>query len=242
MKKLRRWLVNIFLILLLLLGLLLIFNKGFRNMIMAWNANKYQVTKIDKKTLKDNDKDGVGDFDFSKVNPISFEDVMKNQLNAQKLPVIGGIAIPDLGINLPIFRGIGNVELTYGAGTMKPDAVMGQGNYALASHHVSGVTGAPQLLFTPLERAKKDMVIYITDKEKIYQYKIRDVQVMTPEHVEVIDDHLGKKELTLVTCDDIEAVNRIIVFADYVNEFPFDTAKKDVKQAFEVSYNQFTNF
>ncbi|MGO3418021.1 MAG: class A sortase [Pseudolactococcus laudensis] len=242
MKKLRRWLVNIFLILLLLLGLLLIFNKGFRNMIMAWNANKYQVTKIDKKTLKDNDKDGVGDFDFSKVNPISFEDVMKNQLNAQKLPVIGGIAIPDLGINLPIFRGIGNVELTYGAGTMKPDAVMGQGNYALASHHVSGVTGAPQLLFTPLERAKKDMVIYITDKEKIYQYKIRDVQVMTPEHVEVIDDHPGKKELTLVTCDDIEAVNWIIVFADYVNEFPFDTAKKDVKQAFEVSYNQFTNF
>ncbi len=190
MKKLRRWLVNIFLILLLMLGLLLIFNKGFRNMIMAWNANKYQVTKIDKKTLKDNDKDGVGDFDFSKVNPISFEDVMKNQLNVQKLPVIGGIAIPDLGINLPIFRGIGNVELTYGAGTMKPDAVMGKGNYALASHHISGVAGAPQLLFTPLERAKNGMVIYITDKEKIYQYKIRDVQVMTPDHVEVIDGPL----------------------------------------------------
>ena len=131
MKKVRRWLVNIFLILLLLLGLLLIFNKGFRNMIMAWNANKYQVTKIDKKTLKQNNRKGIGDFDFSKVNPISFEDVMKNQLNAQKLPVIGGIAIPDLGINLPIFRGIGNVELMYGAGTMKPDAVMGQGNYAL---------------------------------------------------------------------------------------------------------------
>ena len=242
MKKVRRWLVNIFLILLLLLGLLLIFNKGFRNMIMAWNANKYQVTKIDKKTLKQNNRKGIGDFDFSKVNPISFEDVMKNQLNAQKLPVIGGIAIPDLGINLPIFRGIGNVELMYGAGTMKPDAVMGQGNYALASHHVSGVTGAPKLLFTPLERAKKDMVIYITDKEKIYQYKIRDVQIMTPDHVEVIDDHPGKKELTLVTCDDIEAVNRIIVFADYVKVFPFDTAQKNVTKSFEVSYNQFTNF
>ncbi len=242
MKKLRRWLVNILLILLLMLGLLLIFNKGFRNMLMAWNANKYQVTKIDKKTLKQNNQEGIGNFDFSKVNPISFEDVMKNQLNAQKLPVIGGIAIPDLGINLPIFRGIGNVELMYGAGTLKEDSVMGQGNYALASHHVTGVTGAPQLLFTPLERANKDMTIYITDKEKIYQYKIRDVQVMTPDHVEVIDDHPGKKELTLVTCDDIEAVNRIIVFADYVKEFPFDTAPKDVTQSFEVSYNQFTNF
>ena len=242
MKKLRRWLVNILLILLLMLGLLLIFNKGFRNMLMAWNTNKYQVTKIDKKTLKQNNQEGIGNFDFSKVNPISFEDVMKNQLNAQKLPVIGGIAIPDLGINLPIFRGIGNVELMYGAGILKEDSVMGQGNYALASHHVTGVTGAPQLLFTPLERANKDMTIYITDKEKIYQYKIRDVQVMTPDHVEVIDDHPGKKELTLVTCDDIEAVNRIIVFADYVKEFPFDTAPKDVTKSFEVSYNQFTNF
>ncbi len=29
MKKVRRWLVNIFLVLLLMLGLLLIFNKGF---------------------------------------------------------------------------------------------------------------------------------------------------------------------------------------------------------------------
>jgi sortase A len=148
MKKVRRWLVNIFLVLLLMLGLLLIFNKGFRNMLMAWNANKYQVTKIDKNTLKKNNQKGIGDFDFSKVNPISFEDVMKNQLNAQKLPVIGGIAIPDLGINLPIFRGIGNVELTCTVLVrLKPDAVMGQGNYALASHHVSGVTGAPQLLF-----------------------------------------------------------------------------------------------
>ncbi len=242
MKKVRRWLVSIFLVLLLMLGLLLIFNKGFRNMLMAWNANKYQVTKIDKNTLKKNNQKGIGDFDFSKVNPISFEDVMKNQLNAQKLPVIGGIAIPDLGINLPIFRGIGNVELMYGAGTLKEDAVMGQGNYALASHHVSGVTGAPQLLFTPLERAKKDMVIYITDKEKIYQYKIRDVQVMTPDHVEVIDDHPGKKELTLVTCDDIEAVNRIIVFADYVKEFPFDTAPKDVTKTIRVKTADWKGF
>ena len=79
MKKVRRWLVNIFLVLLLMLGLLLIFNKGFRNMLMAWNANKYQVTKIDKNTLKKNNQKGIGAFDFSKVNPISFEDVMKNQ-------------------------------------------------------------------------------------------------------------------------------------------------------------------
>ncbi|MDR1605577.1 MAG: class A sortase [Streptococcaceae bacterium] len=242
MKKIWRWLVNVFLVLLLLLGLVLIFNKGFRNMLMSWRTNQYQVSKVDKKVLKKNNQKGIGEFDFSTVESISFEDVMKNQWKAQKLPVIGGIAIPDLGINLPIFRGVGNVELMYGAGTMKDDQVMGEGNYALASHHVTGVTGAPQLLFTPLERAKNNMVIYITDKEKIYQYQIKEVKLVTPEHVEVIDDHPGKKELTLVTCDDIEAVKRIIVSADYVQTIDFATAQSNVKKAFETRYNQFSNF
>ncbi len=56
---------------------------------------------------------------------------------AQQLPVIGGIAIPELGINLPIFKGLGNTELIYGAGTMKEEQVMGgENNYSLASHHI----------------------------------------------------------------------------------------------------------
>ncbi len=36
----------------------------------------------------------------------------------KELPVVGNIAIPEVGINLPIFKGLGNTtELTYGAGT-----------------------------------------------------------------------------------------------------------------------------
>src|SRR5574341_562407 len=241
-KKIRRLLVNLFLVLLLLIGLGLIFNKGLRNMMLAYQSNQYQITKVSKKTIKQNNQKGVGDFDFAKVNPISFEDVMKSQWKNQKLPVIGGIAVPDLGINLPIFRGVGNSELMYGAGTMKENQVMGQANYTLASHHVSGVTGAPNLLFTPLERAEKGMMIYLTDKDTVYQYQIRDKKVMSPDHVEVIEDHPGVKELTLVTCDDLEAVNRIIVFADYLKSFPEDQAESNVKKAFESSYNQFSNF
>lgn len=86
---------------------------------------------------------------------------------AQQLPVIGGIAIPELGINLPIFKGLGNTELIYGAGTMKEEQVMGgENNYSLASHHIFGITGSSQMLFSPLERAQNGMSIYLTDKEK----------------------------------------------------------------------------
>ena len=70
---------------------------------------------------------------------------------SSKLPVIGGISIPELNMNLPIFKGLENVALYYGAGTMKENQVMGQGNYSLASHHVFGLTGANAMLFSPLE-------------------------------------------------------------------------------------------
>ena len=44
-----------------------------------------------------------------------------------KLPVVGGIAIPEVGINLPIFKGLGNTELTYGAGTSEGKSSHGWG-------------------------------------------------------------------------------------------------------------------
>ncbi|MGZ7204728.1 class A sortase, partial [Streptococcus pyogenes] len=92
--------------------------------------------------------------------------------------VIGGIAIPDFGVNLPIFKGLSNVALMYGAGTMKEDQVMGQGNYTLASHHVFGIAGASETLFSPLEKSKAGMKIYVTDKENIYVYVITEVEVL----------------------------------------------------------------
>ena len=92
-----------------------------------------------------------------------------------------GISIPELNMNLPIFKGFENVALYYGAGTMKENQVMGQGNYSLASHHVFGLTGANAMLFSPLEKAKAGMKIYITDKEKTYTYVISSVETVTPD-------------------------------------------------------------
>ena len=38
-----------------------------------------------------------------------------------KFPVIGGIAVPEVEINFAYFKGLDNVNLFYGAGTMKRD-------------------------------------------------------------------------------------------------------------------------
>lgn len=229
---------NLIAIILLIIGLGLMFNKTIRNSMIAWNSNKYQVQHVSKKTIKQNEK-SKGNFNFDSVKPISTDSVLQAQMASQKLPVIGGIAIPDIGINLPIFKGVGNTELIYGAGTMKENQVMGgDNNYSLASHHIFGMAGSSQMLFSPLERAKVGMAIYVTDKEKIYHYDINSVQTVTPDRIDVINDTPGFKEITLVTCTDAEATERIIVKGLLKEEMNFNDAPKKVLNAFNHSYNQ----
>lgn len=231
-----RW---ILIVTLFVVGLALIFNKSIRNTVIAWNTNKYQVTKVSKETIEKN-QTAQTSYDFSSVKSISTESVLQAQMDAQQLPVIGGIAIPEVGINLPIFKGLGNTELTYGAGTMKENQVMGgENNYSLASHHVFGIAGASDMLFSPLDKAKDGMKIYLTDKEKVYTYVITEVKVVQPTEVAVIDDTPGQSEVTLVTCTDAEATQRTIVKGKLESAVAYDQASSDIHDAFSKTYNQF---
>lgn len=205
-NKRKNILINIIATLLIIVALALIFNSSIRNMIMVWHTNRYQVSNVSKDKITQNKKAKTS-FNFDKVKSLSTEDVIKAQWKAQQLPVIGGIAIPELSMNLPIFKGLDNVGLYYGAGTMKETQQMGKGNYALASHHVFGITGASNMLFSPLDRAKAGMKIYLTDKEKIYTYSITSVENVAPDRVDVINDREGVNEVTLVTCEDAAATN-----------------------------------
>lgn len=239
-KKKFNWLINTLIGFIFIIGLVLIFNKPIRNMLIATKSNHYQLENVSKKKIEQNKKE-KSSFDFSAVKSVDFQSVLSSQFNSQDLPVIGGIAIPDLKINLPIFKGVGNTSLLYGAGTMKEEEVMGQGNYSLAGHNMSGFTSDLSILFTPLEQAKAGMVIYVTDKEDIYQYKIDNISTVTPDHVEVINDTPGKTEITLVTCADAQATHRTIVHGNYVDKTPFNKATSEMKNAFERKYNQMNN-
>lgn len=236
MKKRKRWIVNILIVLLLIVGLSLIFSKSIRNMLIANKTNSYQVSNYTADKLKKN-TETKANYDFAQVKAVDFSEVAGTQ-TAQNFPVVGGLAIPAVKVNLPVFLGVDSPQLLYGAGTMKKDQVMGQGNYALAGHHVFAIAGASDLLFSPLERAKADMKIYLTDKTDIYEYTIDKVYTVAPDDVAVIDDHEGQTEITLVTCTDAQATNRIIVHGTLTNKYAFSSASKDVLDAFEMKYNQ----
>ncbi|MCK3894472.1 class A sortase [Streptococcus suis] len=229
---------NLLTVVLILISLALIFNTSIRNFIIGWNTNKYQINNVTTEDIEKN-KQAETTFDFDQVQSISTEAILAAQWDAQRLPVIGGIAVPELGINLPIFKGVFNTSLMYGAGTMKENQEMGKGNYALASHHIFGVTGAADVLFSPLDRAKNGMKIYITDKTNVYTYVIDSVEIVSPESVYVIDDVEGRTEVTLVTCTDYNATQRIIVKGVLESTTPYNETAKDILDSFNKSYNQY---
>ena len=236
-KKRRNLLTNILAVFLILLSLVLIFNAQIRDIFMVWNTNKYQVSQVTKEKIEEN-KEAEGNFDFDSVKSISSEAVLAAQWDAQQLPVIGGIAIPEVEINLPIFKGLDNVNLFYGAGTMKANQKMGEGNYSLASHHIFTAENASQMLFSPLVNAKAGMKIYLTDKDKVYTYEIREVKHVTPDRVDEIEDRDGIKEITLVTCVDYDATERIIVKGDFKEVKAYSETSDDVLSAFNKPYKQ----
>ena len=230
-------LINILAGFLILLSLALIFNAQIRDLFMVWNTNKYQVSQVTKEKIEEN-KETEGNFDFESVKSISSEAVLAAQWDAQQLPVIGGIAIPEVEINLPIFKGLDNVNLFYGAGTMKANQKMGEGNYSLASHHIFTAENASQMLFSPLVNAKAGMKIYLTDKDKVYTYEIREVKHVTPDRVDEIEDRDGIKEITLVTCVDYNATERIIVKGDFKEVKAYSETSDDILSAFNQPYKQ----
>jgi len=238
-KNRKNLFINILASILILISLALIFNSQIRNIFMIWNTNKYQVSQVSKEKLEENER-ADGNFDFNSVKAISSEAVLAAQWDAQKLPVIGGIAIPELELNLPIFKGLNNINLYYGAGTMKPDQVMGQGNYSLASHHVFSAKNAENMLFSPLDRAEKGMKIYLTDKDKVYSYEITEVKRVTPDRVDEIQDREGIDEITLVTCVDYDAAERIIVKGILSETKSYAETSSDVLDAFNKPYKQFS--
>jgi len=234
-KQKRNWTIPAISIAMIIIGVLFMCNKPIRNKVIAHKVNQHQITKVPKETLQQN-QDAPATFDARDVEPISTDNIIASQISQpskQSFLTVAGIAIPDLRMNLPIYKGMDSTSLMYGAGTMKENQVLGQGNYALASHHVFGSNGAG-LLFSPLVNAQAGMKVYVTDTDKIYIYEITKKFEVEPTQGDVIDD-TDDPTLTLVTCTDFHAQKRTIVQAKLVDEEPYVTS--NFKGVFSYNYS-----
>lgn len=176
---------------------------------------KQELQAMTKKSIEENQKQKA-DFDFSKVKSIdpkasltapkkfassgSFE---RKALATKKTSgAIGEIAVTAVKMQLPIMKGLSDYALSTGAGTMRADQKMGEGNYPLAGHYMTD-KGA---LFSPVERIEKGDRIYISDLKKVYQYKAVWRRKVSP-YATYLVNNTKKKYITLITCAD-GGVNR----------------------------------
>lgn len=139
-------------------------------------------------------------------------------------------------MNIPIFDGLNNHNLTYGAGTMKSNQKMGENNYALAGHNYPN---SPSILFSPLGKIKKGDPIYLTDFNYIYKYETVQFKTIVPTSVDVIEDS-GINELTLITCND-SGSKRHMVKADFIEKTSIEAADQNLKDLFGFDFSSTTN-
>lgn len=142
--------------------------------------------------------------------------------------MIGEIYVPDVGIHIPILEGLTNENLWLASATMKPNQVMGEGNYAIAGHYMLDKS----LLFTPLENSREGQKVYITDKRTVYEYTIKSIRQMDPSNGHVINNSEGDGLVTLVTCSDPWGTNRIIVRGELTKEYDIKEASDHLQQTF----------
>ncbi|WP_461240713.1 class A sortase [Paucilactobacillus sp. N302-9] len=223
----KKWVWRIVFTLLVLVSIGLIFNEQIKNYLVDSYAPKVSQSTIQKNKKK------AGNYDFSKVKSLDFQTVAKARMSKQKLNVIGVISIPSIKLNLPIAKGVSNVVLALAAGTMREDMKMGQGNYALAGHHMVD----KKVLFSPLyEKAKIGQKIYVSDMKHVYQYKLTQRKFIKATRVDVVKDTPTKKIITLITCD-ATGTNRLMIRGKLAKVMSFKEAPKKVQHDLSAKYN-----
>ncbi|MGY3725183.1 sortase A [Granulicatella balaenopterae] len=233
-SKKRDWHLIIAIICFVIAGAL--FSLGpIRTMILSQFQQEANQT-LETITVEDieSNAEADADFDFSKVEELDLEGVMSARFKKEPYLTIGAIAVPAVELNLPIIRGVSNAGLYVGAGTMKPNQVMGENNYCLASHNYPG---KPTILFSPLERLKNGDKIYVTDLKYIYEYETTVITTVDQHQVDILDDVPGENIITLMKCNDNDYY-RDIYQGKFIQKVAVDEAPEEMKQVFNVDFTQ----
>lgn len=175
--------------LVIIVGLGLVFNKSIVNFSIGLRVDKAnrEFKTRDLGQARKAVEDSVS-YDFDKVDDINPSKVYLELNEEDYDQLMGQVVIPSLDINVVLFEGISDSKLLKGVSTMKPGQVMGQGNFSIAGHY--GIRGE---LFHSLDQAKIGDEIRLTDREKIYIYRVYDEKLVDPEDIYMIEDRQAEK-------------------------------------------------
>ena len=186
---------------LIIIGVILILTPFLSEQIIKYFNNNIIDDEISNETLiANNSRDIEAEFDYDAIEDVDIMAVLRGSFRIDKELIIGTLFIPDLGVNLPIMKGLSDSNLMVGASTMKPDQSFGEGNFSLAGHYMKN----KDLLFGSLMDIELDTMVYISDGEKVYEYEIYETLVVPDTAIEMISDEkadeVGKPLISLMTC------------------------------------------
>ena len=206
-KKLKNWLINILIVVLLATSVVLIFKNQIREyftndvndkIITAYRNNQGEVdVPWWKKMFTDND------------SKIKLTDSM-----------LGVLKIDDIDIQEPIFQDVTEINLINGVATAQEPSTLDAQNVVIAGHSVQGVG----IRFNNLNKIKMGTKVQIISKDKLRTYEVSRIDDVMPTQVEILDQHEGKdKILTMFTCDNYnpqtgEWDSRFVVEAKLIGE------------------------
>lgn len=213
---------------LILLGLILIISPLITGLLVKNIGKKSNPEHISIEMIKDNNKsyDGDTEFDFEAVEDVDLQSALKGALNYDKSKVEGLLYIPDLNLKLPIMNGLTDANLLAGAGTMKKDQKLGEGNFSLAGHNMKDKS----LLFGSLMDIKDASKVYATDGEYIYEYIINKREVVPDTRIDMIRDDKAKDKpiISLMTCYHTSKTGkRFFAVGELVDSYPIENDKNN---------------
>ena len=223
-------------LILLVIGIVIMINQAWPVVQVYLNQQDVAVANYTAEELQENASDqSNGQFDFNEVRNVSATEVNQVWTDIESgeadLDVLGAVAIPDANLNTAVIKGMSDVAMVSGAGTMFPDQVMGQGNYTLASHHIG--YGTDILLNNISDSVTVGDKIYLTDLTNVYVYETFFVEAVNPDQVQYISQEVtGNPIITLMTCT-ADLTQRWIVQGNLTETVAFGEAPADVQTLFQ---------
>lgn len=223
-------------LILLVIGIVIMINQAWPVVQVYLNQQDVAVANYTAEELQENASDqSNGQFDFNEVRNVSATEVNQVRTDIESgeadLDVLGAVAIPDANLNTAVIKGMSDVAMVSGAGTMFPDQVMGQGNYTLASHHIG--YGTDILLNNISDSVTVGDKIYLTDLTNVYVYETFFVEAVNPDQVQYISQEVtGNPIITLMTCT-ADLTQRWIVQGNLTETVVFGEAPAEVQALFQ---------
>lgn len=223
-------------LILLVIGIVIMINQAWPVVQVYLNQQDVAVASYTAEELQENASDqSNGQFDFNEVRNVSATEVNQVRTDIESgeadLDVLGAVAIPDANLNTAVIKGMSDVAMVSGAGTMFPDQVLGQGNYTLASHHIG--YGTDILLNNISDSVTVGDKIYLTDLTNVYVYETFFVEAVNPDQVQYISQEVtGNPIITLMTCT-ADLTQRWIVQGNLTETVAFGEAPAEVQALFQ---------